>query len=79
MRTASPPREVGSTWPAVAAHVANNIVSVLTIAGGLDGFERGVSRGVLAVACAALLVGALAAARIVRRQVAGWTDPHALG
>ena len=68
-----------STAPAIALHVVNNTVSVLTIAAGLDGLEPRLPRLALAVACAALAVGAVASLRAVRREAAGWTSPTALG
>lgn len=68
-----------STGPAIALHVVNNLVSVLSVAGGLDALERGASRTVLAVACALLFVVAIASARTVRRQAAQWTATRALG
>ena len=68
-----------STAPAIALHVVNNTVSVLTIAAGLDGLEPRLPRLALAVASAALAVGAVASLRAVRREAAGWTSPTALG
>lgn len=68
-----------STRPAIAVHVVNNVVSVLTIAGGFADLEQRASRLALAFACAVLFAGAFAGARGVRREAARWTATRALG
>lgn len=68
-----------STAPAIAVHVVNNTVSVLTIAAGFDGLETRLPRVVLALAGVALAAVAVASLRVVRREAAEWTPPTGLG
>ncbi len=68
-----------STAPAIAMHVVNNTVSVLSIAAGFAGLETPVPRVVLALTGLVLAAVAVASLRVVRREAAEWTPPTGLG
>ncbi len=68
-----------STRPAIAVHVVNNAVSVLTIAAGFEALEARVPRVLMALAAVGLVAVAVASLRAVRRVAAEWTPPSSLG